>query len=58
MGHASTSIKLCKCGHGKSIHSGIFQRKRTGPAKCNFPDCRCAGYRPISARPSKSGSKA
>jgi hypothetical protein len=47
MGH--TSIKLCKCGHGKSIHTGIFQVKRTGPTKCNFPNCRCTGYRPIPA---------
>ena len=49
MKRAQTSIKLCKCGHGKSIHAGIFQRKRTGPAKCNYPDCRCSGYRPVPA---------
>lgn len=42
-----TSIRPCKCGHGKSIHTGIFQQKRTGPTKCNFPDCPCTGYRPI-----------
>ena len=49
MGRANTIIKRCKCGHGKSIHAGIFQRKRTGPAKCNFPGCRCSGYRPTPA---------
>jgi hypothetical protein len=43
-----TSIRPCKCGHGKSIHTGIFQVKRTGPTKCNFPNCRCTGYRPIA----------
>jgi len=48
MKRAQTSVKLCKCGHGKSIHAGIFQRKRTGPAKCNYPNCRCSTYRPSS----------
>ena len=54
MKRASTIIKPCKCGHGKSIHAGIFQRKKTGPSKCNYPDCRCTGYRPVSARASAS----
>jgi hypothetical protein len=50
MKRASTIIKACKCGHGKSIHAGIFQRKRIGRAKCNYPGCRCKSYRPISSR--------
>ena len=58
MGRAQTLVKPCKCGHGKSIHAGIFQRKRTGPAKCNYPDCRCSSYRPVSASESKARSKA
>lgn len=53
MGRANTIIKRCKCGHGKSIHAGIFQRKRTGPAKCNFPGCRCSGYSPTPAGAAK-----
>ena len=57
MGHATTSIKRCKCGHGKSIHSGIFQRKQTGPAKCNFPECPCKSYRPISGTSRKGKGK-
>jgi hypothetical protein len=55
MKRAQTSIKLCKCGHGKSIHAGIFQRKRTGQAKCNHPDCRCSGYRPVAASGRNAG---
>ena len=58
MGRAQTLVKLCKCGHGKSIHAGIFQRKRTGPAKCNYPNCRCSSYRPIPASESRPRSTA
>ena len=57
MKRAQTSIKLCKCGHGKSIHAGIFQRKRTGPAKCNYPDCRCSGYRPVPVSEMKASKE-
>jgi hypothetical protein len=53
MRRANTIIKRCKCGHGKSIHAGIFQRKRTGPSKCNFPGCSCSGYRPTPAGAAK-----
>ena len=54
MRRGNTIIKPCKCGHGKSIHTGIFQRKKTGPAKCNYPDCTCTSYRPVSAGAVKS----
>jgi hypothetical protein len=57
MRRALTIIKLCKCGHGKSIHAGIFQRKRTGATKCNYPDCPCAAYRPVSASDTKDKGK-
>jgi hypothetical protein len=57
MAHSSTGIKLCKCGHGKSIHSGVFQRKQTGPSKCNYPECRCANYRPVSGASRKAKRK-
>jgi hypothetical protein len=57
MKRAKTTIQMCKCGHGKSIHAGIFQRKRTGPSKCNYPDCSCSGYRPIPASASKARAR-
>ena len=49
-----THVKLCECGHGKSIHAGIFQVHRTGPAKCNYPGCRCRDYAPVAATAQKS----
>ncbi len=50
----NTIIKPCKCGHGKSIHSGIFQRKRIGPAKFHYPEFPVAPYRAFSAHATKS----
>jgi hypothetical protein len=35
----------CRCSHPKSIHARMYANQKLG-TECNFPGCRCKGYRP------------
>jgi len=49
----NTRIQRCICGHAKSIHVrmyGIMYENTRLPQTCNFPGCKCKGFKLTKAK--------
>ncbi len=52
----NTRVQRCTCGHAKSIHVRMYGPMYTNtklPQTCNFPGCKCKGFKPIKEKAKK-----